>query len=187
MCINRLMFLDKQIKLDDVDRIKLDDVDGDSSRPGSPTQAIGVYSPSMLKQTLSEARERLQDAKAQESQARESPAPTAIKDASILEALHVVSSSVLGADAISIPRENAKAVFNAKLDKVKEAFKNVDKDQSGNISKDELTWLLQKVSPGITRKEVRELFNAADTDKDGTVDWNEFVAFIFLGVNQRST
>lgn len=69
-----------------------------------------------------------------------------------------------------------------KLEKVSELFKEYDKDNSGSISHDELTWLLQKLSPGITRKEVEILFGAADADGNGEVDYEEFLAFIFKGL-----
>lgn len=170
LCINRRTFLDGKAK-----DITLDEVDCDSNRVGCADTSAATL-------------EALQMARAEQSKAAKvAPAQVPIKSDKTLGALQTLSSNVLGQDTMSIPRAEAMEAFNKRLLSVQDTFKDFDKDGSGSISKDELTWLLQKLAPGISRKEVSELFTAADTDKDGSVDWNEFVAFVFRGVVQRST
>jgi len=54
-----------------------------------------------------------------------------------------------------------------------EAFKAVDLDGSGTISKRELYKVLQKAGLG-NGKQALEVFNGFDTDDDGSLDFDEF-------------
>lgn len=63
--------------------------------------------------------------------------------------------------------------------KVKEKFAAWDDDGNGLISYEELAAVMKKLNPSFTDKKCQLLFDAADTNKDGSIDMNEFVEFIF--------
>ena len=60
-----------------------------------------------------------------------------------------------------------------KEDKLFEAFRAFDKDGSGKISKDEIKQILriQVQDEGI----IDDMISKYDTDKDGEIDYNEFL------------
>lgn len=60
-----------------------------------------------------------------------------------------------------------------------EAFHHWDKDGSGHISEDELSYVLTEL--GMCRKSVHNIFVAADTNGDGVLSYEEFVSWAFGG------
>jgi len=62
---------------------------------------------------------------------------------------------------------------------LKEAFQMFDTNCDGRLSFDEFYALLQKGIPDFPEMEAQELFREADNDLSGTVDFNEFVDYIY--------
>ncbi|CAN6380466.1 unnamed protein product [Urochloa humidicola] len=58
---------------------------------------------------------------------------------------------------------------------LKEMFKNIDKDNSGTITLDELKNGLAKHGTKLTDSEIQQLMEAADADGNGLIDYDEFV------------
>jgi calcium-dependent protein kinase len=61
-------------------------------------------------------------------------------------------------------------------DRLLEAFMNFDKDNSGKISKDELIVALKAEKS--QEKEIENFIKAVDKNKDGKIDYNEFLALM---------
>ncbi|BBN08677.1 calcium-dependent protein kinase [Marchantia polymorpha subsp. ruderalis] len=59
---------------------------------------------------------------------------------------------------------------------LKEMFKAMDADNSGNITFDELKGGLKRVGSKLSESEIHDLMEAADVDQDGTIDYGEFIA-----------
>ncbi|KAL3687100.1 hypothetical protein R1sor_013409 [Riccia sorocarpa] len=59
---------------------------------------------------------------------------------------------------------------------LKEMFKSMDVDNSGNITYEELRSGLKRVGSKLSEVEIHDLMDAADVDKDGTIDYGEFIA-----------
>uniref|UniRef100_A0A0D9XNT8 Uncharacterized protein n=1 Tax=Leersia perrieri TaxID=77586 RepID=A0A0D9XNT8_9ORYZ len=58
---------------------------------------------------------------------------------------------------------------------LKEMFKNIDKDNSGTITLEELKNGLAKQGPKLSDSEIEQLMEAADADGNGMIDYEEFV------------
>ncbi|THU73429.1 hypothetical protein C4D60_Mb04t22760 [Musa balbisiana] len=54
-------------------------------------------------------------------------------------------------------------------------FKNIDTDQSGTITLEELKTGLRRLGSKLTEDEIKQLMDAADVDKNGTIDYIEFI------------
>ncbi|XP_055818931.1 calcium-dependent protein kinase 26-like [Solanum dulcamara] len=59
---------------------------------------------------------------------------------------------------------------------LKEMFKMIDTDNSGQITFDELKIGFKKFGTNLNESEIRDLMKAADIDNSGTIDYGEFVA-----------
>ena len=64
------------------------------------------------------------------------------------------------------------------FDKVEEAFKLMDLDKDGFITKTELRQMMGKFGEILTDEELNAMIDEADTNKDGKVDINEFRALM---------
>lgn len=64
-------------------------------------------------------------------------------------------------------------------DELKASFVGFDSNGDGSLSFDEFYALLKKGDEEFPEDEACELFHSADTDMDGTVDFNEFVDYIY--------
>ncbi|KAL5998606.1 Calcium-dependent protein kinase 15 [Asimina triloba] len=58
---------------------------------------------------------------------------------------------------------------------LRQMFKNMDIDQSGTITYEELKTGLSKLGSKVTEAEVKQLLDAADADHNGSIDYMEFV------------
>ncbi|XP_064966166.1 calcium-dependent protein kinase 2-like isoform X2 [Musa acuminata AAA Group] len=58
---------------------------------------------------------------------------------------------------------------------LKEMFKNMDSDNSGTITLEELKQGLSKQGTKLSEYEVKQLMEAADADGNGTIDYEEFI------------
>ncbi|XP_067948402.1 troponin C-like [Watersipora subatra] len=57
---------------------------------------------------------------------------------------------------------------------IKEAFRVLDKEKSGEIPVAELKWILKRLGDEMTDEEIDDIIVAIDTDGSGTVDYSEF-------------
>ncbi|EEA21352.1 calmodulin, putative [Talaromyces marneffei ATCC 18224] len=55
------------------------------------------------------------------------------------------------------------------------AFEVFDQDGSGTISADEMRRVMKSIGEDLTDAEIEEMIKEADTDGDGTIDYQEFV------------
>ena len=61
---------------------------------------------------------------------------------------------------------------------IRRAFRTLDKDCNGFITVKELRDVMSRLGESLTHKEVTELVNEADTNGDGRIDIDEFVAMM---------
>lgn len=57
----------------------------------------------------------------------------------------------------------------------KKSFDAIDSDNSGQITKQQLKESFAKVKEDITSEELDQLFEDADIDKDGVIDFNDYL------------
>ncbi|CAE8597506.1 unnamed protein product, partial [Polarella glacialis] len=60
-----------------------------------------------------------------------------------------------------------------------------DVDGNGSISEDELRGVIRSVCPQFADEQIHALFEAADWNKDGAVDYSEFLMFLWNGKGKR--
>ncbi|KMZ69668.1 Calcium-dependent protein kinase [Zostera marina] len=70
----------------------------------------------------------------------------------------------------------AESLSEEELAGLKEMFKMIDTDNSGQITLEELKAGLERVGANLMDSEISELMNAADIDNSGTLDYGEFIA-----------
>ncbi|KAL4787322.1 hypothetical protein BJX76DRAFT_318883 [Aspergillus varians] len=64
---------------------------------------------------------------------------------------------------------------------LREAFAVFDQDNSGTISADELRKVLTSIGDNVTDADVDEMLTLADTNGDGSIDYDEFVKLMSQG------
>ena len=57
----------------------------------------------------------------------------------------------------------------------KQEFNSFDADGDGTISAEELSEVLRSMGDEVTEEEVRKVINTFDIDKNGTIEFNEFL------------
>mmetsp|Transcript_66801 Transcript_66801/g.150855 ORF Transcript_66801/g.150855 Transcript_66801/m.150855 type:complete len:212 (-) Transcript_66801:134-769(-) len=62
---------------------------------------------------------------------------------------------------------------------IKLAFQDLDKNGDGFLSYDELRVILVKGNPDFSEKQLRVLWRALDKDRDGNVEFDEFVNYVY--------
>lgn len=70
----------------------------------------------------------------------------------------------------------AESLSEEELAGLKEMFKMIDTDNSGQITFEELKVGLKKVGANLKESEIYDLMQAADVDNSGTIDYGEFIA-----------
>ncbi|KAI8009683.1 Calcium-dependent protein kinase 19 [Camellia lanceoleosa] len=83
-----------------------------------------------------------------------------------------------GGEASDKPIDSAVIAENlsqAEIQGLKQAFTNIDTDNSGTITYEELKTGLARLGSKLTEAEVKQLMEAADVDGDGTIDYIEFI------------
>ncbi|CAK9181242.1 unnamed protein product [Ilex paraguariensis] len=73
-------------------------------------------------------------------------------------------------------------VFQPNMDEMKLVFAKFDSDKDGKLSKGEYKAILRALGKGSTTREVEKIFEVADLDGDGFIDFKEF-----LEVHKRVT
>ncbi|KAL3838139.1 hypothetical protein ACJIZ3_022730 [Penstemon smallii] len=70
----------------------------------------------------------------------------------------------------------AETLSEEEIAGLKEMFKMIDADNSGQITFEELKVGLKKVGANLNESEIYDLMQAADVDNSGTIDYKEFIA-----------
>jgi Ca2+-binding EF-hand superfamily protein len=65
------------------------------------------------------------------------------------------------------------------MDAVRALFEKWDKDGNGKISRAEMKQVLKELTDDFTEEQIDALFDAADSDKDGALDYQEFLDFLW--------
>ncbi|WKY17325.1 hypothetical protein Q1695_001713 [Nippostrongylus brasiliensis] len=71
--------------------------------------------------------------------------------------------------------QEASDVGEIRDDDLKGIFREFDLNGDGYIQRDELRSVMQKMGQSPTEEELDAMFNAADQDHDGNIDFNEFL------------
>lgn len=91
----------------------------------------------------------------------------------------------VGIDMPSVEHSKAKnAARHQAHHMIMTAFKTWDSDNSGSISRDEMSEVMKQLDPTYTDAQLRVLFSSADTNGDGALDYEEFTNWLF-GMNER--
>eukprot|EP00747_Dinoflagellata_sp_TGD_P139097 gnl/TRDRNA2_/TRDRNA2_175858_c2_seq1.p1 gnl/TRDRNA2_/TRDRNA2_175858_c2~~gnl/TRDRNA2_/TRDRNA2_175858_c2_seq1.p1 ORF type:complete len:239 (+),score=43.39 gnl/TRDRNA2_/TRDRNA2_175858_c2_seq1:241-957(+) len=64
------------------------------------------------------------------------------------------------------------------MDSIVDVFKQFDLDGNGTISRDELTRVLKSLNEAWDDAKCSAIFDAADADRDGAIDYTEFAAWV---------
>lgn len=70
-----------------------------------------------------------------------------------------------------------KALTKEQVDKIKEDFLFFDNDKNGRIDAGEFFDLLKVLSPKVKESQAQEGFSIIDTNSDGVIDFDEFLAW----------
>ncbi|XP_042483282.1 calcium-dependent protein kinase 1-like [Macadamia integrifolia] len=70
----------------------------------------------------------------------------------------------------------AESLSEEEIAGLKEMFKMIDTDNSGQITFEELKAGLKRVGANLNESEIHDLMEAADVDNSGTIDYGEFIA-----------
>ncbi|KAL8036466.1 hypothetical protein ABFS82_12G157900 [Erythranthe guttata] len=70
----------------------------------------------------------------------------------------------------------AESLSEEEIAGLKEMFKMIDTDNSGNITFEELKAGLKRCGHNLNESEIHDLMKAADVDNSGTIDYGEFIA-----------
>ena len=73
------------------------------------------------------------------------------------------------------------------IDSFKNAFRLLDKDGDGHIQTKELRDALRNLGQNPTDLELQSLFNEMDIDRNGKVDFSEFVAMVTKTYKEENT
>src|SRR3990167_6481657 len=73
------------------------------------------------------------------------------------------------------------------LEKVKQVFQEHDRNQDGNLDKLELSLLMKKIGIFLSTQELTAVYSVFDLNKDGRVNFPEFVQTLRVGIADRRT
>merc|ERR1711935_1285960 len=82
-----------------------------------------------------------------------------------------MSNLVMGEDMAEQLKEEQVSEF-------KEAFSLFDKDGDGTITTEELGTVMKSLGQNPTSEDLQDMINEVDADKDGTIDFEEFLCMM---------
>jgi len=102
----------------------------------------------------------------------------------VLDVLDRLCLNIKGKDGLVLLSKVATTMetFREKFSNWEEAFKDVDTDDSGELSLAELTAAIKKFNISMTDNEIGMVFTAADANGDGSVSKEEFSNFMTAAV-----
>ncbi|CAE8581075.1 unnamed protein product [Polarella glacialis] len=65
-----------------------------------------------------------------------------------------------------------------KLEKLLETFRRFDEDHSGEISREELTKVMQRLQPDFSNQDLTDLMSEIDKDSNGGINYSEFIMWM---------
>jgi len=93
----------------------------------------------------------------------------------MMSSLDKDNDGYLGFDEFVIIMGNKSKFTISQEDELREQFKLFDTNGAGVISGDELKKVMIAMGEMISQEEISELLNKWDLNKDGVIDYNEFV------------
>lgn len=89
------------------------------------------------------------------------------------------------AKAIETPRgeRGANAYRLHDKERVRQTFKQLDRDRLGTLSFQDISDTLRTLNSGVSEHELKQLFGAIDTNKNGRIEVEEFLDYVWLGKN----
>ncbi|XP_071833354.1 uncharacterized protein [Apostichopus japonicus] len=87
-------------------------------------------------------------------------------------------------EGVGVNREKPKSrnmiaeLTTEQISEFREAFETFDRDKDGVISVDELRRIFKMIGLDLPEKDIQEMFNDADEDGNGTLDFQEFMAMV---------
>jgi len=102
----------------------------------------------------------------------------------VLDVLDRLCSGIDGKDGLVLLNKVADAVlgFRKKFEQWDTAFAAADRDSSGKLTLEDLMAAMKDVKAGMTEKEVKLCFIAADANGDGVISREEFADFLTAAV-----
>lgn len=73
---------------------------------------------------------------------------------------------------------HSKMAEREQIDQIQMAFEMLDDDRTGRISFRNLKRVAKELGENLTEQEIHEMINEADTDNDGEICFEEFVALV---------
>lgn len=73
---------------------------------------------------------------------------------------------------------HSKMSEREKIDQMEMAFKMLDEDRTGKVTFKNLKRVAQQLGENLTDQEIHEMINEADTDNDGEISLDEFIALV---------
>lgn len=71
--------------------------------------------------------------------------------------------------------EEGKLSKEAEEERLVQSFKMFDRNNNGSIEIKELKWVLKNIGDKMTDKEIEDMFREADKNKDGKIQYKEFI------------
>eukprot|EP00930_Biecheleria_cincta_P090191 TRINITY_DN79536_c0_g1_i1.p1 TRINITY_DN79536_c0_g1~~TRINITY_DN79536_c0_g1_i1.p1 ORF type:complete len:190 (+),score=31.88 TRINITY_DN79536_c0_g1_i1:64-570(+) len=100
--------------------------------------------------------------------------------------LSAISSAVFGSSANEQKPTRANHEEDPRLTKIRQKFKTLDRDGDGSLDFEEMLQLLEKLTGGSMRRDqLEKLFHQIDLNKDGRIDVDEFMKYMFKGGQTR--
>jgi len=81
-------------------------------------------------------------------------------------------------DLLKLLQEDADPLSPAEMEQCKHLFDVMDKDDTQELEADEIEEFFEAVDPGLTRAEAKQLAAVLDTDKSGTVSFEELLPLL---------
>ena len=104
--------------------------------------------------------------------------PSLLTNIALIGAVVIIVFAVYEIEVGRLGRRDKHATYDEKFEAAKRAFDKIDRDGDG-IDLEEVSRLVLKCAPTTSSEQVLDLFNAADKDGGGTIDFTEFHAALY--------